>query len=283
MMRAKAYAKVNLALAVHSPSADGFHPLRGLFQSVSLADVVSIEPGEHDAVIVSNSEAPADESNVAWLAFEAMRRARRETAPATLDLTKRIPAGAGLGGGSADAAAVIGLMGADGRVDTATMEDIAASLGSDVPFALTGGTALVRGRGEMVDPVETLSGFSLVIVVPPFSLSTPAVFKEWDRLEGPTGPPMKDEHLPPALRGIEPMRNDLLPAALSLDPRIGEWKDELAAIWGTSVAMTGSGSGLFAYFASESEAGEAAAAVTLPSRATEAVICVDRGWEAVDA
>jgi 4-diphosphocytidyl-2-C-methyl-D-erythritol kinase len=277
-MKASAYAKINLALAVYGAAADGFHPLRGLFQSVSLCDTVEIEAADADEVVVSNDEAPADDTNIAWLALDAMRRARRDSAPQRLTLTKRIPAGAGLGGGSADAAAVIGLMAGGGAVDDETVDGIAASLGSDVPFALQGGTALVGGRGEVVTSVEPLTGFAIAVVVPPFRLSTPAVFKQWDRMEEPEGEPMADADLPPVLRGREPMRNDLFPAAVALDPRIGEWRDQLRFLWGTSVAMTGSGSGLFAYFASHSEAVDAIERITLPSRATEAVVCVDRGW-----
>jgi 4-diphosphocytidyl-2-C-methyl-D-erythritol kinase len=281
-VRAAAFAKVNIALAVHSVTADGFHPLRGLFQSVSLFDTIAIEPAPDDSVTVSNDEAPANETNLAWLALDAVRRANRDSTPRSLSIIKRIPSGAGLGGGSADAAAVIGFFADSGAIDEELAIEIAASLGSDVPFSLTGGTALVRGRGEMVDPIEALAGFALALVVPPFSLSTPEVFREWDRLDGPVGHPVADSQLPPELRGMEPIRNDLFPAALSLDSRIGEWTDELATLWGTAVCMTGSGSGLFGFFASIDEAREATRAVSMPVRAAEAVDLVDRGWERLD-
>ena len=278
-----AFAKVNLSLVVNSPSADGHHPLRGLFQSVSLADTIEIGPAEADEITVSNDEAPSDQTNLAWQALDAMRRVRRVSSPMRVSITKRIPSGAGLGGGSADAAAVIGLMSDHPAVDDVTSEEVAASLGSDVPFSLVGGTALVRGRGELVDPIAPLEGFALVIVVPPFPLSTPAVFREWDRLGEPVGTPINDNELPPVLRRGEPMRNDLLPAALSLDPRIGDWIDELGSILGLPISMTGSGSGLFAYFPTADEASDAAGALGLPARAIEAVTCVPRGWERVDA
>ena len=281
-MRAQAYAKINIALAVHSVTADGFHPLRGLFQSVSLFDMIEIVPAATDSVIVSNDEAPANETNLGWLAFDAVRRATRDSAAACLSITKRIPSGAGLGGGSADAAAVIGLFTQEGVIDEDLAMEIAASLGSDVPFALVGGTALVRGRGEMVDPVEPLEGFALALVVPPFSLSTRDVFLEWDRLGAPTGVAVADSRLPPALRGMEPIRNDLFPAALSLDSRVGEWRDELTALWGTTVCMTGSGSGFFGFFSSIDEATDAADAVSLPVRAAEALNLMDRGWNKLD-
>lgn len=281
-MKAVAHAKLNLALIVRPRAADGFHPLRGLFQSVSLADTVTISYATEDEIIVSNDEVPADGTNLAWRAVEAVRRAGRDQRPISLTIEKRIPSGAGLGGGSADAGATIGLLARDQGVDDRIALEIAESLGSDVPFSLIGGTALVRGRGEMVDPIEPLNGFSLAVVVPPFGLSTPEVFREWDRIGGPVGPAVPDRDLPVVLRGGEPVRNDLYPAALSLDPRIGDWRAELMGRWGTTVSMTGSGSALFAFFPSSDEARGAAGAVNVPARAAEPVELVERGWEVID-
>jgi 4-diphosphocytidyl-2-C-methyl-D-erythritol kinase len=279
---AHAFAKVNLALAVYPAAADGYHPLRGIFQSVSLFDTVTITPASSDDVTVSNDEAPADESNTAWRALDAVRRAARLPISSHLDLDKRIPAGAGLGGGSADAGGVIGLLAAAYGLDDEVAEEIAISIGADVPFALTGGTALVTGRGDTIVPMEPLTGFALAIVVPPFSLGTPEVFREWDRLDNPIGDPVPDSDLPPILRGREPIRNDLYSAAMSLDPRLAEWRSELATIWGTSVCMTGSGSALFGFFANLDEADSAAAEITIPTRASLGVGLVQRAWERTD-
>lgn len=281
-MRARAYAKVNLTLEVFSRSADGYHPLRGIFQSVSLADDVSIEPASSDSVTVRNHGAPEDESNLAWQAIEAARRMARVASPCALDIFKRIPSGAGLGGGSADAAAALGLMGQRYGLDEEETADLASAIGADVPFSLMGGTRLVEGRGERLTELPPLEGFTLGIVVPPFSLSTPFVFAEWDRLDGPVGETMEDRYLPPALRGGRPIRNDLLPAAVSLDARVGEWRDELKSLWNMGVAMTGSGSALFAFFGTLEEAESAVASVKIPTRAAEAVSLVDRGWEEID-
>ena len=282
MMRARAFAKVNLALAVYPPSVDGYHPLSGIFQSVSLYDVVTIDGASNDTVTVSNDEAPQDHSNLAFLALDAARRAARISAPVALDITKRIPAGAGLGGGSADAAAALGLMAHRYDIDPDVAAGIAESLGADVPFAYTGGSCLVEGRGERITAIEPLEGFALVIVVPPFSLATPDVFRRWDEIGGPSGTPLSDASLPPTLRGGLPMRNDLYPAAISLDPRIDDWRAELASLWGTEVAMTGSGSALFAFFADLDEARDATGSVDTPARAVEAVTPVRHGWEVAD-
>lgn len=282
-LAATAYAKVNLALAVYPPTADGYHPLRGLFQSVSLADSVRLLPADDDAITVSNDEAPSDESNLAWIALDAMRHLARMPTAVRLDILKRIPAGSGLGGGSADAAAVIGLLTDVYGVDPTEAREVAASIGADVPFALRGGTGIVAGRGERIESTEPLDGFAIAIVVPPFPLSTPAVFRKWDELDAPDGPVISDAALPPELRGREPIRNDLYPAAVALDPRIAEWVDELSSLWATEVAMTGSGSALFAYFADRDEADAAAAAVTTPSRIATGASLRSVGWEPVDA
>jgi 4-diphosphocytidyl-2-C-methyl-D-erythritol kinase len=282
-VRAQAFAKLNLTLEVFPRSADGYHPLRGVFQSVSLFDEVSVEPASDDSVDVDGGEAPEDETNLAWMALDAVRRHARVVSPLALSIRKRIPSGAGLGGGSADAAATLGLMadrfGLDGDVTT----ELAEALGSDVPFSLVGGTKLVEGRGQRLRPFEQLGDFALGIVVPPFSLSTPAVFSEWDRLDCPSGHDMDGRYLPPLLRDGPPIRNDLFPAAVSLDPRVGEWRDEISRIWGTGVAMTGSGTALFAFFTTLDEALSAVETIDIPTRATEAVEPVPVGWRRIDA
>ena len=281
-MRAKAFAKVNLTLAVFPRSADGFHPLRGIFQSVSLADDVDIEPATQDSVTVVGGDAPQDESNLAWKAVDAVRRSARVPSPVALTIHKRIPSGAGLGGGSADAAAAVGLMAERLGLDDEVSEEIAESLGADVPFSFVGGTKLVEGHGQRLGPFEALKDFALGVVVPPFTLSTLAVFREWDRLECPTGEVLDDRCLPPSLRGGMPIRNDLFPAAVSLDSRVGEWRDEVADKWGMGVAMTGSGSALFAFFSTIDEARSAIDSIDVPTRAAEAVVPVDVGWRRTD-
>jgi 4-diphosphocytidyl-2-C-methyl-D-erythritol kinase len=281
-VRAHAFAKVNLTLAVYPRSADGYHPIRGIFQSVSLADEVMLEPASEDSITVDGGEAPEDETNLAWLALDAVRRDARVTSPVALTIRKHIPVGAGLGGGSADAAAALGLMADRVGLDEEATVGLAESLGSDVPFSFVGGTKIVEGRGQRLASAEPIGDFALGIVVPPFALSTPDVFAQWDVLDCPTGEALDSRYLPPSLRDGAPIRNDLFPAAVSLDPRIGEWRDEVAQKWGTGVAMTGSGSALFAFFATLDEAESAVAAIDTPTRAVEAVLPVGVGWRRID-
>ena len=282
-MKAKAFAKVNLTLEVFPRSADGYHPLRGVFQSVSLFDEVSIESASDDTISIDGGDAPDDETNLAWKALDAARRHARIVSPLALRIRKRIPSGAGLGGGSADAAAALGMMADRFGLDKDQTQELAEALGSDVPFSLVGGTRLVEGRGQRLRPFEQLGSFALGIVVPPFSLATPAVFSEWDRLDCPLGHNMDNRFLPPLLRDGPPIRNDLFPAAVSLDQRVGEWCDEISKIWNTGVAMTGSGSALFALFSTLDEARSAVASIDIPTRATEAVEPVSMGWRRIDA
>jgi 4-diphosphocytidyl-2-C-methyl-D-erythritol kinase len=281
-MRAEAYAKINLALNVFPRSADGFHPVRGIFQSVSLADVVELRPATEDAIEVSNDEAPADETNLAWRALDTARRTARVIQPAAVVIRKEIPSGAGLGGGSADAAAMLGIAMRRFGLDPDDASEIAEGLGSDVPFSFVGGTRLAEGRGERLTPMEPLAGCAVALVVPPFSMSTPAVYARWDALDGPTGEVIADVHLPPQLRGGLPIRNDLLPAAMAIDERIGDWRSDLRNRWGVPIAMTGSGSALFGFFPSMDEATSAIGAVDVPSRLAVAVEPTPHGWRIID-
>ena len=113
-------------------------------------------------------------------------------------------------------------------------------------------------------------------------MSTPAVFAQWDAMGGPVADPVPDRALPPALRGGLPIRNDLYPAAAALDRRIIEWRDELEVRWGTSVAMTGSGSALFGFFPNLGEAADAARSIDVPVRLSVGVEPVPIGWKRID-
>lgn len=281
-MRANAFAKVNLALRVSSAGEDGFHPVHGIYQTVGWSDVVTLAPADRDEMAVAGRPAPADHSNLAWRAVEAVRAASGSSEQVTVSLEKNIPSAAGLGGGSADAAAALVLASRRFGVPHDVLRVLAPELGSDVPFALVGGSALVAGRGELVQPLPDLDGFVLAIVVPPVELSTPDVYRRWDELGEPSGPRLEERHLPPSLREHAPLGNDLYPAAVAVSPAIEEWRAQLAETWGVPVVMTGSGSGLFSFFATTDEAESAISAIPPGARAAEAVEPVTRGWEVVE-
>ena len=281
-MKANAYAKVNLGLHIRSRDADGYHPLRGVFQTMDWCDDITVDDADEDAMEVLGGGAPADDTNLAWKAVAAARDAGRGARPIRVVLAKRIPSPAGLGGGSADAAAALSPAARRFSVSFDDVRRIAVDLGSDVPFAVVGGTAIVTGRGEFVSPQPDASGFALAIVVPPIALDTAAVYRAWDELDGPKGPGTSVDDLPPMLRQYAPLANDLYPAAVSIDPAIDEWRSELVSRWGVPVTMTGSGAALFSYFPTRDEAEDAVSVAPQGATATQAAEPINRGWEVVE-
>jgi len=209
-VRATAYPKLNLSLRVLGRRRDGYHDLESLVISLGQPhDVVEVfavpAPGgvqvEVQGVEVGE-DVPSDHRNLAFIAAEKLLvRAGRSGHGVRLVLRKHIPAGGGLGGGSADAAAALlavrKLLDVD--VDDAGVLALAAEVGSDVPFCVQGGAAWMRGRGEIVEPVSVVTGLAFLVAIPPFRLSTPDVYKAWDKLGGAAGslgPPVADQTEP---------------------------------------------------------------------------------------
>ena len=278
-MRVHAYAKVNLSLHVGSVRADGLHALSGLFTSISWHDDLHIDTAENDAFeAIASAQIPDGEDNLSWRAAVAVRQKLDTEVGLAVQLGKRIPAAAGLGGGSADAAATLAAIGRLLSVDDRVLGEIAFDLGSDVPFCLVGGFALVEGAGELVLPLKALTGFAMAVVVPPIELSSAMVFAAWDRLGSPEGLALADSDIPPTLRSHIPLRNDLTPAAIDVAPVVADWRSELEKAWGRSVAMSGSGASLFGYFLDVDEAKAALEAVPIGARGTRAVVPVPFGW-----
>ena len=232
-------AKVNLQLAVGPVRADGYHDLVTVFHAVSLFDEVTVSPAARDSVTVTGEGAgqvPADDSNLAVLAARAVAEvsgpASREVPGLAIRIRKRIPVAAGLAGGSADAAATLVACNELWRSGLGQPElaELAASIGSDVAFTLTGGTAVGMGRGEQVTPALTSGNYHWVLAFAHGGLSTAEVYAAHDRIcaAGPDGGqrPALDTALMTALRsgdaaGLGPLlANDLEPAAISLRPEL---------------------------------------------------------------
>ena len=271
MVEYVAPAKVNLSLLVAPPRSDGMHPLQSLVQTIEWCDTLDVERGE------GRDELDCDiEDNLVSRAL-VLARDFGDVPPLRMTLDKQIPMGAGLGGGSSDAAAALVAASDFGQVDRSLLVPVASRIGADVALFLTGGTMLMSGIGESIDSVHPAEGFALAVVVPEFGLSTAEVYDRWDRLEGPEGDVTPNRLLPPALRGRMPMRNDLLPAALSLEPLLGDFMSDVGAVWGTSVCLTGSGSGCFGYFATVDEATSAVDAVSGLVEEGRGVALRDRG------
>jgi 4-diphosphocytidyl-2-C-methyl-D-erythritol kinase len=224
--RVLAPGKVNLCLFLGGPRADGRHELVTLFESVSLADELTLrvrEAGE-DEVQCRGVEGP----NLVEAALSGLRARGWAGPPVRIEIMKWVPVAAGMGGGSADAAAAIRLAGALAALDPALAAALAAELGADVPSQLTPGAVLGTGAGEVVEPVPALAEHAFVIVPLPARLSTPEVYREADRLGLPRDAQELGERLaalraalaPGAWPAPELIVNDLEPAARSLCPAI---------------------------------------------------------------
>ena len=225
--------KVNLYLGVGDRREDGFHELATVFHAVSLSDEVTVREADLLSLQVFGEgadEVPTDERNLAWQAAELMADHVGRAADVEITIAKSIPVAGGMAGGSADAAAVLVAMNElwELGVPRRDLHAMAAKLGSDVPFALHGGTALGTGRGEELTTVLARSTFHWVLAFGAAGLSTAAVYGEIDRLRE-SGSPARladPEPLLTALSAGDPhqlaplLGNDLQPAALSLEPNL---------------------------------------------------------------
>lgn len=250
----RAHAKVNLFLEVLGRRADGFHRLETVFQTIALHDVITMRwaPGDRGiALNCDDSGIPTDESNLVWRAATAFIAGRADQAGRLeFHLQKGIPHGAGLGGGSSDAAAVLRLLAGifPGWHDAASLRAIAEGLGSDVPFFLVGGTAHGEERGEVLTPLDDLPPAVLTVLMPPERLPTPAVFAALtDSERGPRagrGAAWWRAHLAGG-QWAALMENRLTAAAVRLCPVVGEMLERLRGA-GLPCLMSGSGAACFA-------------------------------------
>lgn len=258
-----AYAKLNLVLQVGRPRADGLHPLCSLFASIDLADEVHVEPADADSV--ECAEVPG-ESNLAMAALGVYRGRVPELPPLRVTIHKRIPVAAGLGGGSADAAAVLRAANriAGDPLDAGALRGLALGLGSDVPSQVEPGHALVCGVGELVEPVE-LPALGALLVPQRQGLSTAVVYDELDR-RGECREALEPERLR-ALVGAgahelaAALHNDLQPAALGLRPELGAVMAALRAAGALAALVSGSGPTCFGLFADRDAAQSAGEAL----------------------
>ena len=220
MTKIIAPAKLTLSLVITGVRSDGFHLIEAEMVSLDIADVIEITDAPTTTLTVSGPYAhgvPTDDSNLVARALVLAGRT------AHVHIEKNIPHGGGLGGGSTDAAAVL---------KWAQWTDVpaAAQLGADIPFCLVGGRAFVTGIGEIISPMPH-EDRNVTLFLPPISISTPAVYREWDAMGGPKGP----------------QGNDLEPAAVSAFPELGKWRERVESAIGSTLHLAGSGSTWFAH------------------------------------
>jgi 4-diphosphocytidyl-2-C-methyl-D-erythritol kinase len=270
-MRIKAPAKINLCLFLGPRREDGLHSLCSLFEPLALADRIEAAPSDRDEVVCPG----VDGENLAARALAAMRESGWDEPPLRVAIEKRIPVGAGLGGGSADAAAVLRLA-AGGLAD---IDRIAAELGADVPSQLVPALALVRGAGEVVERLPPPAPHAVLLLSGGGGLSTADVFAEADRL-GLGRPEAELDAIAARLRpvagaGASPLdyaaelANDLEPAARSLRPEIGEAMDALRDAGAPLAFLTGSGPTACGLFPD----GRSAAAAAVQLGRDDAIVC----------
>jgi 4-diphosphocytidyl-2-C-methyl-D-erythritol kinase len=267
-VRVRAYAKVNLDLRVLGTRADGYHELRTVFQSIALHDTLLCvtRPGPF-LLRCRTPSVPLDESNLVWRAAAALWTALgRAGAPTDLAISirKQIPMQAGLGGGSADAAATLLALARIWGVPVATVRDVAGAIGADVPYFLAGGTALGLGRGEEIYPLVDLPTHWVVVVQPPYGISTAEAYSWYDedRAAG-LREPREPQTLPvPWPTRAAQMINDLEPPVVRRHPEIGILKSLLREAGAVAAAMSGSGSAVFGLFRTQAAATRAMKPVT---------------------
>ncbi len=258
----QANAKVNLVLRVGLPRADGMHPLCSLFAALDLADEVVVDPHDVDEVVCPGVTG----HNLATAAVAAFRRTGpgADLPPLRVEIRKRIPVAAGLGGGSADAAAVLRAANAitGSRLAPEELRKLAEGLGSDVPSQVEPAHAVVSGIGERVERVD-LAPMTLVLVPQDEGLSTAAVYAELDRLGGHARDldpaPLRSLAQGSAAPLAAALANDLQPAALSLRPELAEPIAALRAAGASGAQVSGSGPTTFGVFADRAAADRAAA------------------------
>jgi 4-diphosphocytidyl-2-C-methyl-D-erythritol kinase len=256
-VRVRVPAKINLALKVGAPRRDGFHPLATIYQAVSLYDEVVAEwagPDEFEVTVTGEGAGlvPLDDRNLALRAARLLARTHgpHDSLGVSLLIKKSIPVAGGLAGGSSNGAAALLACAVLWDLDLSgeALRAMAADLGSDVPFALLGGTAVGSGRGEEVVPALTTGSYHWVLAFGWHGMSTPAVYRRFDELSGLEPPaPVVPQSLMNALRAGNPaqvgrsLSNDLQPAALDLQPQLRQTLQAGIEFGALGAVVSGSG------------------------------------------
>ncbi len=265
-------AKINLDLRILGRRSDGYHEIRTLLQTIDLTDDIRATvapPGVLDLQVTPTAVVSSGSDNLMMLAAEALLRHTGVKAGANLELAKRIPIGAGLGGGSSDAAASLVLLDVLWGLHLQPSElcELAAEVGSDVPFFLTGGLALASGRGENIRPLPDLVDCGVVVCTPPIEVATVEVYDRFASEPRLTsgGPTATVDAFAAGLDNagmIEPpwqeLGNDLEPVVVENWPEVGRAVTALKAIGPLCAAVTGSGAAAFAIFPDLEAAGDGA-------------------------
>ncbi len=254
-------AKINLFLEVLGKRPDGYHELETVMQQIDLADTLTLEETDDGIELTcTGQDIPCDETNLVWKAARIFQRQVAVDTGVRVHLTKRIPVAAGLGGGSSDAAAMLKGMNAlwEAGLSEPSLMDMAAELGSDVPFFIKGGTALCRGRGEIVTPLAVRHRFFYVLLYPGIKVSTAEVY---GKLKIDLTREKKDVNFVLSAllsEGIDTLNNSLFnrleTVALELYPELKGFKKLLEGFLRGGVLLSGSGSAIYGCCKNQKEA-----------------------------
>lgn len=263
----KAYAKINLGLDVVRKRTDGYHDVKMIMQTIDVFDTLDIklgiENGENTvslgglgkiSVVCGDENVPCGETNLVCKSAKAFLEYTGKKADISVKIEKNIPVGAGLAGGSTDAAAVLRALNVLLKTDLSDTElmKIAKNIGADVPFCVVGNTYLAEGIGEILTPVKSNIKFNILLVKPPFSVSTPSVYKSLVLDENTTHPDI--DKIKNALEDgnvsviYENLGNTLENVTLKMYGEVGKIKENLKNLGASAVLMSGSGPSVFAIF-----------------------------------
>ena len=254
-MREKAYAKVNITLDVVGKREDGYHLLNMIMQNIDIYDVITIEKIESGIEITCNKPyVPTDERNLAYKAAKLFKDTFNITSGVSINIKKNIPVAAGLAGGSTDCAAVLKIMNKLFQVnaDNEKLMELGVKLGADVPYCINGGTALCEGIGEILTPLKPFKNHIIVLVKPPFGVSTKDVYKNFDLGRVKNHPEtdkvityMNEDNLYEVAKN---MKNLLENVTLKKHKVISSIKSEMESLGAIKAMMSGSGPTVFAFF-----------------------------------
>lgn len=273
LMRLRAFAKVNYALAVRGVRSDGYHEVATVLQSISLADELELEEaGKGFELVVEpgQTDTGPSEKNTVYRAWTLLREVTGEELPVRVRLYKKIPSGAGLGGASADAAAaLIGLNELFGLgLNVKELRSLGVRVGADVPFCISGGTALGEGIGEVLTPLRPPPGHALLVLKPGRGAETAEIYRAYDGQ--PATHAVSVEQVLAALREGSldtlgrSLGNDLAPVTRDYFPEVAEYERGLLGAGALGASMSGTGTATYGLFPGEEEARRAARGLRAP-------------------
>ncbi len=249
------FAKINIGLRVVNRREDGFHNLESIFQEVSLADEIRIRKQNKGVTIHCNdSTIPTNDKNLCYRAYQILLENNYLDSGVEIQINKRIPAGSGLGGGSSNAATCLKALNSlfELKLSISQLLRLSAQIGSDVPFFIVGGTAMVKGRGEVVIPISFLTNYQILIVFPHIHISTGYIYKNFEMGLTAYQQNLKFDAVIKEVNTLADLNhlffNDLENVVLRFFPELVEIKNKLKESGAEFISLSGSGSAVFGIF-----------------------------------